>query len=408
MIVNTAIALLLATPIATALSRNAAFPLLLLIALLLAVAVRLQSGSTKALSDVARRTFRLKLNVSATTIALTSLLFALVSLLWSPDAPRGLSALVGASTAALVSVVCCVLVTRRINTPAWFMWALPLAISISCLLVVSELTFGSPIRGALGASTEEFRLNRAVVASALMLPLLFLIEGGKKRLLTNLGVVALVWLAIFMSISEAAKLAAVVVTGTLVLSIFVRSRWLALLCGFSVLATHLFAPLIAIAMYTSIPREAVASLSMALAGHPDHFIRVEIWWAHALQILEAPILGQGLQASLRAVDAYHGSDPTVIRGLSYGHPHNVSIQIWYELGLVGVALSSALIFLSVSYISRLPVDQQRAPVALMSGVWSVAYVSHGAWQHWWWALVGAIVIIFSVLNAKIVDNIRDI
>jgi len=398
LIVNAATALLLATPIATVLSRNAAFPLLLLSALLLVVSVRLQSDSAEALSDMARRTFRLKLNAPATAIALASLLFALLSLLWSPDANRGLGALFGASTAALVSIFCCMLVARHINTPAWFMWALPLAISTSCLLVVSELTFGSPIRGALGASTEEFRLNRAAVAFALMLPLLFLVEGSKKRVFTNLALIALVWIATFMSISEAAKLAVVVVTGTLILSSFIGSRWLVLLCGLSVLATHLFAPFIAIAMYTFISREAVASLSMAFAGHPYHFIRLEIWWAHALQILEAPILGQGLQASLWAVDAYQGSNPAIIRGLSYGHPHNVSIQIWYELGLVGLLLSIGLIVLLLRLLLQLPDHQKKVAASLMMGIWAVAYVSHGAWQHWWWAIVGSTAVLFTILK----------
>lgn len=397
-IVGTATALLLATPIATALSRNAAFPLFLACMLLLALHAALQRGGGQALADAARRSMPLNLKAPAGAIALASVLFALASLLWSPGFERGFGALAQTSVAALVSVFCCLLIARHTAVPAWLTWALPLAIAIACMLIVSELTFGSPIRGALGASQESFRLNRAVVSVALVLPLLFLVKSGRNRLFLNLAVVALIWLAAFTSISESAKLAVVVVTVTLILATIVRSKWLVLFCGLGVLATHILAPFIATALYTLVPREAIASLSMAVAQHPHHFVRLEIWWAYAQQVLEAPLFGHGLGASLWANEVYAGSDPVMLSALNYGHPHNVSIQVWYELGFVGVALSTGLIVLLFRQVLRLPDHHQKVAVALIAGVWTIAYVSHGAWQHWWWALVGIVAVLFVALK----------
>lgn len=409
-IVGTATALLLATPITTALSRNAAFPLLLACMLLLALHAALQRGGRQALADAARRSMPLNLKAPAGAIALASVLFALASLLWSPGFERGFGALTQTSLAALASVFCCLLIARHTTVPAWLAWALPLAIAAGCMLIVSELTFGSPIRGALGASQESFRLNRAAVSVALMLPLLFLVKNAGNRLFVNLAVVALVWVTAFTSISESAKLAVVVVTGTLVLATFVRSKWLVLFCGLGVLATHILAPFLATAFYTLVPRDAFEAVSIALGQHNAHFIRVEIWFAYAQQVLDAPLFGHGLASSLSlwAIDAYTGSDPVILHALkNYGHPHNISIQVWYELGLVGVAFSTALIVVLLRYVLLLPERQQGVAAALMAGVWTVAYVSHGAWQNWWWALVGIIVILF-VAQKKRQDQARTV
>lgn len=404
-IVGTATALLLATPIATALSRNAAFPLLLACMLLLALNAALQGGGRQALTDAARYSLPLRLNAPAGAIALASVLFALASLLWSPGFERGFGALAQTSVTALVSVFCCVLIVRHTTVPAWLAWALPLAIVAGCMLIVSEMTFGSPIRGALGASTEDFRLNRAAIAVALMLPLLFLVQNGINRLFINSAVVGLVWVAALTSISESAKLAVVVVTFTLILATFIRSSLLVLFCGFGVLATHILAPFIATALYTLVPREAFEALSFALATHNGHFIRMEIWFAYVQQVLEAPIFGHGLASSLSlwAIDAYTGSDPVTLHALNFGHPHNISIQIWYELGLVGVVFSTALIVVILRHVLLLPERQKGVAAALISGVWTVSYVSHGAWQHWWWALVGIITILF-VVRKKFDDH----
>lgn len=152
---NVAFALLLATPIATALSRNAAFPLLLVVALFLIITVALQSEGTKKLIDVARWIFCFRLDAPAFAIALAIILFALVSLLWSLAPGRRLGALAEASTAASISDFFCVLFARHINTPAWLGWGLSTAIVGGCLLMISEETFVSPLRAALGASADR-------------------------------------------------------------------------------------------------------------------------------------------------------------------------------------------------------------------------------------------------------------
>lgn len=393
-----ALATLLATPFATGLSRNIAFPMLILAtALLLAAFVR-KSGWHAARRSVSKRALGGMLQPSAALLAVATLAFALASLGWSPVPERGFGAVAQTSVAAVAAYVCCLFLARNIDFHSWPIWALPISLAATCLLILLELTFNSPVRSALGASIETFRLNRSAVALALLLPLMFLDVGSRTRLVAAVLVAALIVWTVFQSDSESAKLAIIVIVAVALLSLVLEARVLVLTIGTVAIASHILAPAIAILLYRMITPEAVASLSSIFTTHTAHFIRLEIWWAYAQEILNAPLFGKGLQASFWARDIYEGENPVMLRGLSYGHPHNASIQTWYELGLAGVMLTAGLLILLLRQVLRMDESAMRATAVIIAVVWSVAYVSHGAWQGWWWALVGIVAILLVAIG----------
>lgn len=396
LLINTAFITLLATPIATTLSRNSAFVVLVSAVLLLAVHVASQEGGLKLLRSISER-LRPQANSNLTYIVPTaSILFASASLLWSPLVERGLGALAQTTSATLAALFGCLMISQRSIVPPWLTTALILSLALGSAVVAVELLLESPIRGAFGASIEAYRLNRAALCLALMVPLLFIPRArGVTPILHGLVVVS-VGIAVFLSESESAKLALLVVFGTLVSTHLVSTRVAIVFLGGVIMSSHVFAPLIALFLNFVLPRELGETVSLQLFGDPYYFVRIEIWWAHAQQILSAPIVGHGLQASLAAQDIYTGSDPAVIRGLSYGHPHSLSMQVWYELGLVGTLLSGALIWLFLRSLASLQDRELKVAMAITAGVWGVAYVGHGAWQHWWWALVGILALLFVI------------
>lgn len=332
-------------------------------------------------------------------LSLSFLLFSAMSIFWSPAPGRATGALIQTTAASLIAATMSVVVLRYLTPPRWINWGLAVSMLACCLLLLFEISHGSPIRGFLGASVQFFRLNRAVIFVVLLLPLLFVFWSRSSWLLAKLALFALVWMTAFTSDSEAAKLALVVVTVVLVISIALPSRLVLIICGSIVLLMHLAAPAIVWALYTFLPPEFYDYL-----GYPEQYVRSEIWWAHIHLITQAPLFGQGLQASIAASNFYDGGDQRILEGLSYGHPHNFSIQVWFELGLVGIVLSAGLAGVLLLGIFNLPERQQIAASALMSGVWSVAYVSHGAWQHWWWAMVGIVVVLFAALTNDAIDR----
>jgi O-antigen ligase len=91
--------------------------------------------------------------------------------------------------------------------------------------------------------------------------------------------------------------------------------------------------------------------------------------------------------------------PERVMLLGASHPHNAFLQLWVELGLVGVLLVCAL-----SVLFFVHVMQKAQPwlrpfwLAWFAMVAAIALVSHGAWQPWWMSVIGASVAGFMALE----------
>jgi O-antigen ligase len=113
----------------------------------------------------------------------------------------------------------------------------------------------------------------------------------------------------------------------------------------------------------------------------DH--RLDIWAFAANQIVEHALRGWGIDASR----TFGNAIPL--------HTHNAALQLWLELGALGAAMAAAF-FAWILYriLGWTEVDRRDGAMATGS---LVAYVvigglSYGVWQEWWLAL-GAIAVI---------------
>jgi O-antigen ligase len=112
--------------------------------------------------------------------------------------------------------------------------------------------------------------------------------------------------------------------------------------------------------------------------------RIGIWRYVCGRIVEAPVLGSGLDAS-RAV-----TDTIVVRGVAMRavqlHPHSGSLQIWFETGGVGALLGAAAVVAGGWAISR-AVGENRAQgaaiCATLAALGLIANINYGVWQEWW-------------------------
>ena len=99
-----------------------------------------------------------------------------------------------------------------------------------------------------------------------------------------------------------------------------------------------------------------------------------------------PWFGWGFDASRMVsegiVGPFHGNPALPL------HPHNLWLQIWLELGLIGVALALALVGMVVKGISEIRADPMAAAAAIATVVsyLVVGNISFGAWQNWWLAI----------------------
>lgn len=122
---------------------------------------------------------------------------------------------------------------------------------------------------------------------------------------------------------------------------------------------------------------------------PSAYHRLLIWNFASQRIAERPLLGWGLDSS-RAIPQGHGdaklpSDAWAQGELLPLHPHNAALQIWLELGLVGLLLACALVAVPIWRAGRQFADGWALAAALgsVTAISVVAFASFGIWQSWW-------------------------
>ena len=243
--------------------------------------------------------------------------------------------------------------------------------------------------GALAAS-----YSRGAAAHALFsIPLAIgLWRMGRRRLAVAVLIVAPMPFALEQTSAQLALVAGLATAA----AIFAvpRLRWL-LLVGQTVLV---------LAVPVVLPHDNLDRLCGLIDSKASVIHRVTIWNFALDRWAEKPVAGWGLATSRfvpggqgyadfmtpcgRAVGTLPDGTPNLPRLLPL-HTHNAAVQVWLELGAVGaLALAWLVAVLSVQGYARATDRLGRAAVAgLSTSAFTVAVVSFGAWQSWWWATI---------------------
>jgi O-antigen ligase len=257
--------------------------------------------------------------------------------------------------------------------------------AIAVLLI--EITFGGPIFYALygvvydkiAPSVGPFWLSTGVaVAIVLFWPLTVVVSRRAGWMLPAIAGAVLFFIS--YRIQYLAGTMALLLGAGAIGAIWILGRRGAIILAILVTVGSLALPFALRQMGE--PGEAVTKAEPYLSGSALH--RLAIWSFAARRIDEKPIAGWGLNASKEIVG---GKDVIVdMAGKRIGpalplHPHNIALQIWLELGAVGIVLYCALIVALVMVAASSPM----APVVLGQLVTTlvIANISYGIWQAWW-------------------------
>jgi len=348
---------------------------------------------------------------------LALLIYALSACVWAPSPWEGLKKVA-------LSAAC--------GLAIWFLWrhlgqadrlqirsatglALALTIPAIAVLIIDLMSRGELMRWYLSWSqlvgadqSPTGRINpaswnrNATLVSLLIFPAICLIAqyGFPRTALGRVLVVVgltLACLFIFLAIKETAKLALIIGCLTFVLAVvsrraviyFIAAGWTSLML--------LAIPLVNVSSQLELQRSPYIQTS----GRA----RLVIWQAYAERIVERPLFGHGTNAvrtGPRMSTGYNFVSKEQVevwkeqRGPRYRpvHAHSFPIQIWYELGGLGVVLVWGFGLALIASVASLPMSVFRPAVATLSVGLCTLSLTHSVWQEWFfgafalaWALL---------------------
>ena len=115
-----------------------------------------------------------------------------------------------------------------------------------------------------------------------------------------------------------------------------------------------------------------------------------IWSFSKEKILEKPFLGHGFYSSRYMDNEMKETQNKKKYQLMPLHPHNSILQIWLELGILGVLIFFAFIRTLINKIYKYDeINHRIATIAVISffQIFTIGQISFGFWQSWWIAII---------------------
>ena len=117
--------------------------------------------------------------------------------------------------------------------------------------------------------------------------------------------------------------------------------------------------------------------------------RMEIWDFLGAKILQKPFLGWGMDVTpsftLPADNIYFRHEHVL-------HPHNAALQLWVELGMIGVMIGIAFLAMTLSRLSN--IKDNSFMLAAFTTITAISLTGYGLWQGWWLCLIFLTVVLF--------------
>lgn len=269
---------------------------------------------------------------------------------------------------------------------------LAVGVGVGAALIVFDILAGLPLRALFGGRETVYAYNRTIVTLCLLAwPMLawFWLHGPRFGAL----IAALVLLPVLMGDSGAAIVGIVLSILVFAVASFVPATMRRAGLGLSLVG-------LAIAPFAAslLSRVMTPEVHQRLKGaHTEH--RMEILTAYEAVIQKSRLFGHGFGSSMdiNLSPVARQLPPELMSGLTSHHPHNAFVQIWVEHGLLGASIAAVLLTMTFLGIGRTPLRLQPFILAWLAGIMGIALVSHGAWQAWWIAGIGASALLFNVI-----------
>ena len=324
--------------------------------------------------------------------------WALVSCYWAPDRDASLMQWAGSFTVLIMSfLVYGVFRQLRQTQVELIAWALMIGVPLMLLCCAIELVqhgaileyFRTHFSGKPGGYNPE-NYNRgacflALIFWPLIMAVLRITRGNSERNSAGLVFLLVLWVltlfVLLMLKSLSAKVGFAAGTGTLIVAMLLPRHSVRLL-QFAFLLTVAAIPVLAGRL------EPLTHVNDPIP--PSGLHRLFIWRFAADKAMEKPWLGWGFHGSRHvpgALDTVQLPNQSVPVGWVQlpNHPHDAILQIWLELGIVGLALYALMGVLAFAWAEqevRHPL-QRAAVLAMIVAYFVASLTAFNVWQEWW-------------------------
>ncbi len=269
--------------------------------------------------------------------------------------------------------------------------------ALAAIMLLVDWAFEGPILRMFPNTSGHWpgvilRFNRGVTILALMIwPVTLALWNRSPAQAIIGGLVALALVSGFASSAAILAVAAGILCCALT---FYLPRVLPYIVAFGVLAAVFAGPFVS---QHVAPPDDVALGELPIPNSAHH--RLLIWQFTADKIAERPLLGWGFNSSktIPGNTSSLGIGPAALPL----HPHNVWLQWWLELGVVGAILGAVLIGGTAWRLRELDLARAERAIslALLVAMFLIGGVAYGAWQSWWIAAI-LFAVVFMAGNLK--------
>jgi hypothetical protein len=236
-------------------------------------------------------------------------------------------------------------------------------------------------------------LNRSIASLTLLLwPALMVVVGltvERRRRAAAILLTALAVAVVMLSAHATSKVA--IVLGALAFALASQTRRLT----FYIFAVAWIVSCLAIVPLARWPYQLGLHDAPWLKNSAQH--RVIIWRQTAEQVVKAPVLGRGADMTRVLAPIIDRTLPPERLQPSFAvHPHNVFLQTWFELGLVGALLLMNAGLAILWRVRRLGPQEQPFAYAMLACAGASLHASFGMWQLWYMCLFGLATVWFAL------------
>ena len=233
-------------------------------------------------------------------------------------------------------------------------------------------------------SWEVYFFNRTLAALSLCFWSLSLYYNDKKDQWWLWLAYILILVNIVVGVSETAFL--ICIASSLTYLFF------SIISGPSSARTSVFA--LGIVLISSVPSLLAYIKSTSIIHYLTSLIgpklhHYKIWVTSFDNAIQNFPLGAGINTTQR----FNTEAAIAERGFSIHHPHNLQIELFSELGIIGIFISILLIFAAVRLFQKAPRSYQPAIAATLVAIFVFYAVSFSIWQEWRNGLVAFVLIV---------------